>query len=77
MHDEQSGRAAVDPAEVQFEDEFPHGVRGNHRVPRAASNQAEVRSALRRIQQSFREKALGDTRTPDEIIGYDEDGLPR
>ena len=33
--------------------------------------------AIREIQRAFREAPVLDDRTPDEIIGYDEHGLPR
>ena len=33
--------------------------------------------AIREIQQAFREAPVLDDRTPDEIIGYDDNGLPR
>lgn len=32
---------------------------------------------IREIQRAFREAPVLDDRTPDEIIGYDEHGLPR
>jgi antitoxin VapB len=35
-----------------------------------------VRKNIRLIQQRFAAKRVADTRTPDEIIGYDEHGLP-
>ena len=35
-----------------------------------------VRKNIRRIQQRFAAKRVMDTRTADEIIGYDEHGLP-
>ena len=35
-----------------------------------------VRKNIRLIQQRFAAKREGDTRTADEIIGYDEHGLP-
>ena len=35
-----------------------------------------VRKSIRLIQQRFAAKRVADTRTPDEIIGYDEHGLP-
>lgn len=35
-----------------------------------------VRKNIRRIQQRFAAKRVADTRTADEIIGYDEHGLP-
>ena len=34
-------------------------------------------AAIREIQRAFREAPVLDDRTPDEIIGYDERGLPR
>ena len=37
---------------------------------------ASLRADLRRIQQHFVATRRGDHRTPDEIIGYDEGGLP-
>jgi antitoxin VapB len=35
-----------------------------------------VRNDIRRIQQRFAAKRVADARTADEIIGYDEHGLP-
>ncbi|HEX9936726.1 MAG TPA: type II toxin-antitoxin system VapB family antitoxin [Longimicrobium sp.] len=35
-----------------------------------------VRRNIRIIQQRFAAKRGADTRTPDEIVGYDEHGLP-
>jgi antitoxin VapB len=35
-----------------------------------------VRRNIRNIQQRFAARRGTDTRTPDEIIGYDEHGLP-
>lgn len=35
-----------------------------------------LREDLRRIQEEFRRLPVFDDRTPDEIIGYDEYGLP-
>lgn len=34
-------------------------------------------AAIREIQRAFREAPVLDDRTPDEIVGYDEHGLPR
>lgn len=35
-----------------------------------------VRKSIRRIQQRLAANRVADTRTADEIIGYDEHGLP-
>jgi len=35
-----------------------------------------VRKNIRRIQERFAAKQVADARTADEIIGYDEHGLP-
>lgn len=35
-----------------------------------------VRRNIRAIQQRYADQRLVDARTDDEIIGYDEDGLP-
>ena len=35
-----------------------------------------VRAEIRRIREEFRRLPVLDDRTPDEIIGYDEFGLP-
>ena len=39
-------------------------------------NTDAVRRNIRSVQQRFAAKRGSDTRTPDEIIGYDEHGLP-
>ena len=36
----------------------------------------QVRAEIRRIQEKFQRLPVLDDRTPDEIIGYDEYGLP-
>jgi antitoxin VapB len=36
----------------------------------------QIRAEIRRIQQEFQSLPVLDDRTPDEIIGYDEYGLP-
>ncbi len=36
----------------------------------------QIRAEIRRIQQEFQSLPVLDHRTPDEIIGYDEYGLP-
>lgn len=35
-----------------------------------------VRAELRRIREEYRSLPVLDDRTPDEILGYDEHGLP-
>ena len=48
-------------------------------VEREAEWEAEVarkRAILRRIQDEIAALPILDPRTPDEILGYDEDGLP-
>lgn len=37
---------------------------------------AAVRKNIRAIQRGFASKRVSDSRTADEIIGYDEHGLP-
>jgi antitoxin VapB len=37
---------------------------------------AQVRAEIRRIQERIAELPVLDERAPDEIIGYDEHGLP-
>lgn len=36
----------------------------------------QLRAEIRRIQDEFQRLPILDDRTPDEIIGYDEHGLP-
>ena len=50
-----------------------------HRLVREAGHKGDldqVRAEIRRIQREFRRLPMLDDRTPDEIIGYDEYGLP-
>jgi hypothetical protein len=45
----------------------------------APAERAEVErilAATREMQRLWRESPVIDTRTPDEILGYDENGLP-
>ncbi len=42
-----------------------------------ARNPARIREAARAIQREMQDLAIIDPRTPDEIVGYDEFGLPR
>ena len=42
-----------------------------------ARNPARIREAVRELQDEVRKLPILDPRTPDEIIGYDEHGLPR
>lgn len=42
-----------------------------------ARNPARIREAVRALQEEVRRLPMLDPRTPDEIIGYDEHGLPR
>lgn len=37
---------------------------------------AVLREEMRAIQERFNQRPVLDDRSPDEIIGYDEDGLP-
>lgn len=39
-------------------------------------DKAVLRARLQEIQERFNQRPLLDDRSPDEIIGYDEDGLP-
>jgi antitoxin VapB len=45
-----------------------------HRRKKAAPKRHE---SLRRLRESMRELPVLDARTPDEIIGYDDHGVPR
>jgi hypothetical protein len=63
-----------DTDEMRPEYDFSGGVRGKY-AERYADTQATLRE-IRAIQRRFTEKCLGDARTADEIIGYDEHGLP-
>jgi hypothetical protein len=47
---------------------------GDRRTGRGGTD--AVRKNIRLIQQRFAAKRLADPRTADEIIGYDERGLP-
>lgn len=47
----------------------------NRRPP--ARNPGRIREAVRALQEEIRNLPVLDPRTPDEIIGYDEHGLPR
>ena len=38
--------------------------------------QFDIKARLRRLSVWYRALPMKDSRTPDEIIGYDEDGLP-
>jgi|JI8StandDraft_2_1071088.scaffolds.fasta_scaffold140608_2 antitoxin VapB len=40
-------------------------------------NPGRIREAVRALQEEIRNLPLIDPRTPDEILGYDEYGLPR
>lgn len=42
-----------------------------------ARNPDRIRQAVRALQEEIRNLPVLDPRTPDEIIGYDEHGLPR
>lgn len=42
-----------------------------------ARNPARILEAARELQEEVRRLPILDPRTPDEIIGYDEHGLPR
>ena len=42
-----------------------------------ARNPARIREAARAIQREFHDLKTADHRSADEIIGYDEFGLPR
>ncbi|MEI2702991.1 MAG: type II toxin-antitoxin system VapB family antitoxin [Baekduia sp.] len=42
---------------------------------RTRDTEAKLRE-VRKIQEHFASLPIGDDRTPDEIIGYDEHGLP-
>lgn len=44
---------------------------------RPARNPGRIREAIRELQEEIRKLPVLDPRTPDEIIGYDEHGLPR
>jgi antitoxin VapB len=48
------------------------------RLQREAGRRAapSLREDLRRVQRRYRELPLLDSRTADEILGYDEHGLP-
>lgn len=39
-------------------------------------DKAGLRDEIRRIQERFNSRPVLDDRSPDEIIGYDENGLP-
>lgn len=39
-------------------------------------DKARLREDIRRIQERFNSHPVLDDRSPDEIIGYDENGLP-
>ncbi len=43
---------------------------------RARAGTTGVAARLRRLADEYAELAVADPRTPDEIIGYDADGLP-
>ncbi len=43
---------------------------------REAERRADFRQSVREVQAAFAAMPVRDPRTPDEIIGYDEHGLP-
>jgi antitoxin VapB len=43
---------------------------------RARSGRTDAAQRLRRLADEYAELTVADPRTPDEIIGYDTDGLP-
>lgn len=47
------------------------------REPRSAQEQERLKSYLTRISAEIRALPVLDDRTADEIIGYDEHGVPR
>jgi hypothetical protein len=49
-------------------------VERTRRNPRPSPE--SIRAAIREIQESLAKLPVLDSRTPDEIIGYDEFGLP-
>jgi len=70
MKNEPDNPPIEDADDLRPEYDFSGGVRGNY------ADREALRAAIREIQLRFAEGASGDPRTPDEIIGYDEYGLP-
>lgn len=62
--------------EMRPENDFRGGAGGRHGARFALLPEDERLRNLRSIQQRYAERIEADTRTPDEIIGYDEHGLP-
>ena len=50
--------------------------KANRELPTADSDRAGIAEALLEIGRRYSQLPLKDTRTPDEILGYDENGLP-
>lgn len=53
-----------------------NALRERLRRESGAQSIAALRDEMRRIQRHYLSLPVQDSRSPDEILGYDEDGLP-
>ncbi|HET7460068.1 MAG TPA: hypothetical protein VFJ82_02425 [Longimicrobium sp.] len=70
MKNEPETPPTEDADDMRPEYDFSGGVRGKY------ADREALLAAIREIQLRYSEGARSDPRTPDEIIGYDEYGLP-